>query len=664
MALNTQPEASRGIFNAIKDSFGLFGETNKAQGVGENVNPTPIDEYESKLKDSEILELASQWKRTYLVYYDPIDKTQKIAFDYWIGKQRLDETSNLKVESAQLTDNLIFESLETFLPLATRANPDPLVTASDDQIGLDPRTGQPLTGLDIARAIKGALVNEADTQKLRRKLARMTRHWAIYRIGVAKVSWDTKLKCIKTEVINPRRIIFDKDGYVDEGGHFQGEYIGEKKRTSAQTLTDMFPKKKAEIFIKCQGKLGTKLEYYEWWYKGEDVFFVMDDIVLGKYKNPNWNYDIEGQPAKEAVKDEDGNEIEAAQEETQIIQGTNHMKKRMPPFIFLSIFNVGLHPHDETSLILQNLTIQDMVNRRWRQIDQNVAGMNNGMAVSGKSFTEEQASQAASALRRGVAIRVPDGNVRDGVARIPAPALPADIFNSLKDGRNELRSIFGTSGSTPQGTKQEDTVRGKIMVSQQDSSRIGGGITEVIEQVADSIYNWWVQMMFVYFDEEHFILDSGSQGGVELLALKNSQFPLLQSLNVTVKEGSLIPKDPLTQRNEAIDLWSANAIDPLNFYKKLDFPDPANATQQLILWQMLQKGQIMPQQYLPSFQVAQPQAPPQQPGLPGQEPGTGGPAVSPPQTNPAGVQPQAPAPQSPPAVEAQGRQLIQSVPIK
>ena len=111
-----------------------------------------------------------------------------------------------------------------------------------------------------------------------------------------------------------------------------------------------------------------------------------------------------------------------------------------------------------------------------------------------------------------------------------------------------------------------------------DSSRIGGGITEYIEHVADSIYNLWVQMMFVYYDQEHFVTSAGAVSGMELFTLRNDKFALLQTLDITVKEGSLVPKDPLTQRNEAIDLWSANAIDPLSLYKKLDFPDPAEAT--------------------------------------------------------------------------------------
>lgn len=636
MALQTSPESSNGIMGAIKGVMNLFSDVNKQGGLTENANATPVNEYESTLDDVEILKIISQRKRTYSVYYTPIEESQKLAFGYWIGAQRSEEfdISSTTKGRKDLVDNLIFEAVETFLPIATRANPDPLVTADPSEIGQK-----------IAHDIKCALVDWADTSKLRRKLARTTRNWTWARIGVIKIYWDVATKSIKIDNINPKRMIWDKDGYIDEGGIFVGEYEGEQKKATADKLCEMFPAKKQQIMDKAKGKKGTKLDYIEWWDKAKDLYFTMDDdLVLGKFKNPNWNYDgtiTEADP-------ETGSMVESE------VQGTNHLKERTSPYRYLSIFSTGLQPHDETSLILQNIPLQDEVNTTGRQISKNVASMNNGMVVSGKSFTEEQAAQASSALRRGVSIRVPNGDVREAVARFPAPALPADVFNHRNDMRNEIKNIFGTSGSTPQGLKGTETVRGKVLINQMDSSRIGGAITEQIEQLADSIYNLVVQMMFVYYDEEHFITTAGQVAGMELISLKNADFPLLKTLSITVKEGSLVPKDPLTQRNEAVDLWSQGAIDPLSLYKKLDFPDPVQATQQLILWQMLQKGQIQPQMYLPTFQIeGQAQL--------GQPVGVGGAPVNAPTGEDTGVQ--APQPESPEAVASQSKQLLQSVKI-
>ena len=640
MAVNPTPDASVGIWQATKDALGLFGPTNKAEGFDENSVPTPVEEYESSLTEKEIIELIREWRRTYSVYFRTIDESQKLAFNYWVGRHRQDDGEPTTKSYQNQVDNLIFEAMETFLPIATRANPEPLVTAdpSDD-------------GQKLANDIQIALAHEADVQKLRRKLAKMTRQWGLYRLGCLKVTWDVKTKSIKTDVISVKKMLFDKDGYIDEGGHFVGTYVAEKKRISAAKLIEMFPKHRQYLEEQCQHKMGTMMDYIEWWYQGTDVFYTYEDRVLGKYKNPNWNYDGEITQT----------DPETGEPVTSFIQGSNHLKEPSYPYVFMAVFNTGSQPHDETSLILQNIPIQDRINRRYRQIDHNVKRMNNGLVVSGTSFTEEQASQAASALARGMAIRVPTGDVRTAVQTFPAVGLPKDVFEALQDDRNELRNIFGTSGSTPQGTEQQDTVRGKILVTQMDSSRIGGGITECIEQVADSIYNLWVQFMFVYYDDEHFITADGSVNGAEMIVMKNSRFIGMKTLTITVKEGSLIPKDPLTQRNEAMDLWSAGAIDPASLFKKLDFPNPSEATQQLILWQMFQKGQVPPQAYLPSFSVA-PGGPQGMPGAMPAEPGVGGPAVNP--INGPDIGQQGPPQASGGAIQQQSKQLLNAVPIR
>ncbi len=629
MALNPNESAAFGMYKAVKDSESIFGPTNKSDRSPIGAISEERDEYESTMSNSEILELVGTWQRDFAPYYREIEPSQKKAFSYWLGKQVGDDLTARSTTSdpKPLVDNIIFEAVETFLPLATSANPDPVVSA-------DP-TDQ---GNRVAHALHASLVYEADRQLLKRKLARLVRNWSWDRLGVLKLSWNYVLQEIDTDVIRAKDMIFDKDGYIDEGGVFRGEYIGHKKKFAASRLIEMFPKREQDILRECEGRTGTKLEWIEWWYRGTDVFFTLGDhTVLGKYKNPNWNYDFgEGE---------------------NIQKGINFHKEPMFPFVFFSIFSSGEHPYDETSLILQTVQLQDIVNKRIRQIDKNVEQMNNGMLLSGKAFTADQAAGAATALAKGQAILVPDGDVTRSAMRFAPNGLPETVFGQLTDMRGEIMNIYGTAGSTPQGIKDEKQVRGKIMVQQSDTSRIGGTITAQLEQVADSIYEWWVQLMFVFYDEEHFITTAGLQGGRELIQLKNTMFTGLKVIDITVKEGSLIPKDPITQRNEAMDLWSANAIDPLNFYKRLDVPDPAQMTQGLILWQMLQKGQIPPNMYLPSFQL-----PASPTSLPTEQPGTGGPAVNP-SVPVQDLAPQSPVPGSPPAVEAQSRQLIQQIPI-
>lgn len=596
---------AQGIFNAVKDAMGLMDDYNKVSDVGaQGTGSESQEEYQSKFSDEEIRQLTKSWKDTYSVYYGDVERHQKLAYDYWLGKHKQDSLED--IAGYNLVDNLIFEAVETFLPIANRANPDPLVDGGDDPLAIQ-----------AAKDAKDFLVDWADTQKLRMKLKKGTRNWVLKLLGVWKMSYNHLTDSFDLEVVDPKNLILDKDGHWDESGLFTGDYIGEKKKKAASVLSQMFPKKREAIMNYAKGKRGTKLEFIEWWYRGTDVFYTLDTMVLGKFKNPNWNYD------QEAEVGEDG------QETTPAIQGSNHLfgtKSPMAPYIGLVVFNTAQGPHDETGLVLQNIPMQDMVNKRFRQIDRNADSQNNGALASGDAFTKEQAAEASTFLRKGGTVWVPNGDVNAAWKRDAAPPLAGDVFNQLRDSREELRNIFGTSGSTPQGIQDEKSVRGKIMVQQSDTSRIGGGVTEYIEQCADTIYNFAIQFEMVYHDRP---------------------WPELQ---VTVKEGSLIPKDPLTRRNEAMDLWTANAIGLPELYERLEFADPMDSAQKTLMWQMVAKGALPPQALFPDFMANQAQG----------AIGVGGPAVNPNQqedTTP-------PPPGSEPAIQQQSQQLLASVPTQ
>lgn len=572
---------STNAFNNTRGVLGLFSPLNKGQkkpDEGEQ-DSLPIGEFESKLTTEEINQLTSKWISEYDSYAKDIKQQQKDNVNYWIGKHYND----LQIAGTKkpLVDNLIFEAIETFLPIATRATPEANVSTCDNQ-----QSG------DLTSKLQQVLNFKGDDTHLRMKLKKVTRNWVLYLIGACKIVWDESKNDFDLKVVLPSRLILDPNAEIDVDGKYLGEYLGEKKRITARKLARMFPSSKTAIAQKCDNQWGTKLWYTEWW-TARDVFFTLDSIVLGKFKNPHWNYN-----GKMMVKSATGEMIE------EEIVGKNHLEQPEIPYLFLSIFNLGRRPHDETSLIQQNISIQDNINKRYTQIDRNVESQNNGIVLSGKYFTKEQAAEAAVQLSRGNPLWVPEGDIGQAYKRDQASALSADIYRQLQDSRQELRNIFGTAGSNPEGLKGQESVRGKIMINQMDSSRIGGGITEYIETLSATIYNWYVQMMYVYYTEERQIPILNSKQGEKLLSIINTDFA--QKVHVTVKSGSLVPKDPLTQRNEAMDLWSAQGIDPRNFFKKLDFPDPDETAKELFIWTQVQQGKMDPTAYFPDLQINQP----------------------------------------------------------
>jgi hypothetical protein len=525
-------------------------------GIQQGAVEAPLDELELSMDDSELIALKNRY--TASSKGDPdIDRIRKENFSYWKGNPK--SLLSLWGDSRPLADNVIFEAIETLLPIATKKNPEPVVDGGQDE-----------AGKQLADDVRKMLIAKADELRLKLVLKKGVRHWAMSRIGVWKVGWNDAIGEIAIQSVRPDKIVLDSKAIIGDDLQYTGEFIGENRTDMASVLIQRFPKKKEEILAACDSALGTRIGYMEWW-TPDYLFYTMENVVLGKFKNPHWNY--EGETTET---DQYGNEIKVK------TKGSNHFKIPRIPYVFMTVFNTDAHPYDDTSLIEQTKNLQDMVYARMHQIERNAKNTNAGMRISGDHFTQEQAGRAAKALEDGKAVWVPTGDVNASISRDIAPALPQFIYNSLQDGRQRIMSIIGVQGSTPTGISGQETVRGKILAKTSDDSRIGGGITEYLEQVADQIFNWMVQLMYVYYDEPHVASIIGDEGAREYVTLRSSDL-VNQQLFVSVKEGSLIPDDPLTKANQAIDLYGAGAISLLDLHKRLGDGNPMKTAGNVIL---------------------------------------------------------------------------------
>ena len=547
----------------ILDSFYSLGKkinkfSGKSEGIetDEGVISDKFPELSLEMKNEDLSKLTQLWKKNWeesAVYSEWIKHCEENE-KYWKGEQHQQPKIN---KNRQQVDNVIFESLETYLPQVTRRNPDPMVYLAKS-------VEETPDNLNYANDIQKELGEIADELVLRLKLKKAARHWAIYLLGVAKVGWDLDRDIPTTKIIRPRRIILNPEATIDEDG-YTGEFIGEHRRLQAtiilDTLKNIGGEQDSIKIIKELAKdksgneaMATEIGFIEWW-TDQYMCWTIDGKVLLKRKNPHWNYDTE----KEAPYDEMGNPTldEIGRPAMEKVPGVNHFSVPKKPYLFLSVFNLGKQPIDETSLISQNLSNQDLINKRVRQIDKNADSMNGGMVVSleRSGLTMSGARGVTEALRKGGTIAIPTGSVGEAIQRMSAPGLPGDIYNQLNDTRNRVRDIFGTRGYSTAGLEKDKTVRGKMQSQALDTDRIGGGFSEYLEQLADGIYNWFVQLLYVY--NENYL-----------------NVPNKPKIKVSVKEGSLLPKDTLTLANQAIELAAQGKMSLIDLYKKLDYPNP------------------------------------------------------------------------------------------
>lgn len=562
-------EAFYSLGRSINKRVGDTTQENAEGVVGPRLPELTLD-----MEDDAIVKLSDAWEKA----WDDSDVKSKFIQmgdeneKYWKGEHY--DKPNVE-KSRSVVDNAIYEGLETYLPQVTRRNPEAMVELA---VGVE----QTPQNQQFANALKLELGELADDLKLRLKLKGAARNHEVRLLGAIKLGWDIDNDRPALKVVRPTKLILDPAATVDEDG-YTGERIGERRKLPAWKLVRLIEKTKgSEETVKAikdaaKDEMATELGFIEWW-TPEYFFWKMGKTVLLKRKNPHWNYEPE-QPEQTAAPEGEPQAIgleepqppaggpaipalpQGQPEAAQAPKAVNHFVTPRMPFVLLSTANLGIQPVNVTSNMSQNLANQDLINKRTKQIDKNADTANNGFVVSleRSGLNADQAKRVANAIRNGGVVGIPSGSPQEAVWKPPAGELPAFVYNQLVDTRNRVRDIWGTRGSSPAGMESEKTVRGKFINRQLDTDRIGGGMAEYLEQMADDLYNWLVQLLYVYDDRFVRAISEGAQ---------------IPKVKISVKEGSLLPKDSTTIANQAVDLATAGKMSLVDMYKKLDYANP------------------------------------------------------------------------------------------
>lgn len=629
--------------------FSLFAKFNKKKGDGNDEIQEGLIESLGELTldkdDEELIQLTNSWELSYAgsVTKARIHNEGDTCERYWIGKQFPDtEYENGK---RPLSDNIIFEALETLIPQQTQQNPEPIVLTDDSVItpavpAQPPSPSNPqgtpgtaeVTMKEIGDKIHMSLEYLARTNHLKTTLKRGVRHWGLRFLGCWQTVWDDEKQEITWKARNPKDLILDKNGYI-ENGVYHGEFLGLRLEDNAQNLITRFPKKEEDIRRECQDKLGSLMGYVQW-RTDEYVVYTMKKMVLLKHKNENWNYDKEIE-----VPDATGQLVK------QTVPGHNHWIRPQMPFRFLTCFDLGDEPADKTGLVQQALVTQDNINKGLKQYDRNADHINGGIVVNGLMFNKEQAAQVAEARRQGRTIVTP-GDPNAAILFPKQDALPETLYQRIQDDRQRVRERMGIQGTSAAGTQQEQTVRGKIIAGDNDESRTGGGVSEFLEIAAAGLFDDALQFMYVFWDTPHWVSVVGPDNAEQMMQFQASDIPVGAKVVVTIQNGSMVPQDELSLYNEAMAEWEGGISDPLSYFEKTKDPNPLDRATKLMLYR------TNPQQYMAEYL----QMTPQMPAQPLPEGGGGSTSGAPPGSTP-------PAGSIPGPIQTQESSLLKSVPL-
>lgn len=458
---------------------------------------------------------------------------------------KIDE-SGLYKHQQQYKENQIFVSEESIVAYVTSQIAGPVVVPAGREDLHKTFAG------NLEKAVKcymnGDVLSEVNLESL---VERWVRDILNNRIAIAHFYYDADLQEIILSQESPEHIILDKDCALGKNPGFVCHVL---KRSAEQLITE-HPDSEAKImeYLGIQRKTPKQMtkkyavrKVFVTWYdkKGkanEGVVWYLNDLVFKKIRNPNYLY---------AKKD------------------LNLLKYPKKPYIFGNLVNYGSHLIDNTTPLEQASDMQKYLMRRGRQIAENADKANGKLVISTRSgLTKDDGQNITGDPNQKLFVDDEDGKGVDSlVMQLEAQTLPDYVIQDKQDARMQIGNIMGApTDFTGSQANDGDPTLGEVMIKKNQASGRQDLMVRAITRMVKEIYEYYVQMMIVWYTEERkFTYDAGD-GDFDYITMKRE----LIHKGIRVKASK--PANPDRSRIEAIvmKLLEQKAISLLDAYKIL-----------------------------------------------------------------------------------------------
>ena len=531
--------------------------------------------FDLDLSDENLLSLVKsplqESKNYWDSFYDLKTKTDE-NMNYWLGRHWQAGVVYEYQEDNLYMDNRIFTNTESASEIINSRIAQPEVLPAQDSV----------SSIQLSSDLQDALYAHSSKFHTQDLFRINTRNLQIKRRAYIKLRFDPSVGPVGEiipELCDPDDIIEDKDARLFDNPRFRAHKIRGK---SVQDLCNQFPDAEQKIyrcfgFSRTNGKGDIIAQYtqlrqqkniYEIWFtyyddnakrKREGVMWCDEALtcVFGKMRNPNWNYEDEG------FEDE---------------RAANFLDFPPKPFIRWNHLNDGSSAIDLTSIVEQAIPLQKIVNKRGFQIGDNADQGGGGIVFDTAAISKEDMAKVIGdpAERLGVNAK---GNIKNVITRIAPPPLADYVFEDKADARLSIDNLFGTHAITRGEESGNKTLGQDYLQQQQDMSR-QGGMANANHRAATDYYRLLVQMMKVYYTEDHWFKITGEDGQFDFVVMRTDLIE--DGIEVNVEAGSMLPMDKASQRQAAVDLATAGLMDPLSLYEIMGFPNAKKLTERLI----------------------------------------------------------------------------------
>lgn len=496
---------------------------------------------------------ASHWQQKPFL----LETTDKENIAYLIGDQ-LDKDKFLP-KDVPYVDNRLHASVRAILAYATGqlAKPELLPSKTDDKY------------LRMARSMQAFLYQHSQDHNVNLEMRLALKNLVTRKRGFLKLRFDEDdgaFGDIITENIDPSDIVIDRfAGFRDDPN-----IVYHRQKCTIEELCAKFPDKQAEIYQAFGFKRGvyTQLSrmvtYWECWFtywdkdgkecQGLCWFLPKTNVILGKMKNPNWLY--KGSDQNQRV--------------------VNILSMPPKPFVSLNYLNTGRSFIDETCLLDQAIPLQDILNKRGRQIVENADYANGRTLIDKRVMEQSDADKFVNKHPKTIGMidtTNTNNDIRMAVMQLPGQPLPTFVLQDKLDARSEIDAMMGTPtqfrGEQPQS---KNPTLGQDLLIKNQASALQDDLVGVVNQAYEDYYRLLLQMSAVYLDDNYWVMTKGPNGEYNQISLHEEN--LDTNVRITVVTDSSLPLDKQAQRATAIQLAQMNRIDDLSLYEMLNLPNP------------------------------------------------------------------------------------------
>jgi hypothetical protein len=507
----------------------------------------------SKLKDEHLLRLINNRWESASTIWDTIKATYDRTTCYYdMDPSTLpDHMRRVPAKSHKVRSNRIFRDMESVINSVIANPPKPNVIPSKETP----------EAKEMATRIDRFLSQKYDDLDVKSDFRRALRFLYFARLLVLKPYWNVKTNDIDISVVDPRKIRLSPKATNEQNT----DWIIEEIECSITALIERFPEKQKEILKKAgfssvdEAIISDKeVTYREAWI-GDYVVRLYGRLVLERKKNPYWDWDgmlltadedIQVNNNKESMSSDFWTGVENTQEDRQLYNEQakemnaeelqafyfNHFDRPRKPYIFATLFNDEQKPIGRTSFIEQAIPLQEAVDRRKRQIDDNAQMVNGILKVDSGVMSQTEANK----LRYDTGGVIWGKGVRDGVNRETGNALPSFVYEDMVDSRSEIDNIMAASSAFRGEREGSETKAGRLALI--DQSYMGlNELVQVVDYTSRELFNWFYQLAKLNYTETHYTKTMGADKAVETIEMTRND--MIEGADVRVIPGKTIPED-------------------------------------------------------------------------------------------------------------------------